>query len=101
MDWLGTSSTSPGSNSQSCGSPVWFGMFASPASASSTVRKKSPRSPDQLYSWVRMRSGTRRGTIGFFIALGAGLVGAAVALNVGWIIVSWRNVGLLVLGLLV
>jgi len=48
-----------------------------------------------------MRSGGRRRTIAFFITLGAGLVGGAVALNVGWIIVSWRNAGLLVLGLLV
>jgi signal transduction histidine kinase len=48
-----------------------------------------------------MRSGGRRRTIAFFIVLGAGLVGGAVALNVGWIIVSWRNAGLLVVGLLV
>ena len=48
-----------------------------------------------------MRSGGRGRTIGFFIVLGAGLVGAVVALNVGWVIVSWRNAGLLVLGLLV
>src|SRR5437667_1274189 len=48
-----------------------------------------------------MRSGGRGRTIGFFIVLGAGLVGAAVALNVGWVIVSWRNAGLLILGLLV
>lgn len=48
-----------------------------------------------------MRSGGRRRTIAFFIVLGAGLVGGVVALNVGWIIVSWRNAGLLVLGILV
>ncbi len=48
-----------------------------------------------------MRSGGRRRTISFFIVLGSGLVGAVVALNVGWVIVSWRNAGLLVLGLLV
>ena len=48
-----------------------------------------------------MRSGGRRRTIAFFITLGVGLVGGAVALNVGWIIVSWRNAGLLVLGVLV
>src|SRR5258708_38961474 len=48
-----------------------------------------------------MRSGGRRKSIAFFIVLGVGLVGGAVALNVGWIIVSWRNAGLLLAGILV
>src|SRR5450759_1027019 len=48
-----------------------------------------------------MRSGGRRKTTAFFIVLGAGLVGGALALNVGWVIVSWRNAGLLLLGVLV
>jgi two-component system, OmpR family, sensor histidine kinase SenX3 len=48
-----------------------------------------------------MRSGGRRKSIAFFIILGAGLVGGAVALNVGWIIISWREAGLLLAGLLV
>ena len=48
-----------------------------------------------------MRSGGRRKSIAFFIILGVGLVGGAVALNVGWIIVSWREAGLLLAGLLV
>jgi two-component system, OmpR family, sensor histidine kinase SenX3 len=48
-----------------------------------------------------MRSGGRRKSIAFFIVLGAVLVGGALALNVGWIIVSWRQAGLLVAGLLV
>ncbi|MGB7220281.1 MAG: HAMP domain-containing sensor histidine kinase [Vicinamibacterales bacterium] len=48
-----------------------------------------------------MRSGGRRRSVAFFIVLGAGLVGGAVALNVGWIIVSWRQAGLLLLGVLV
>jgi len=48
-----------------------------------------------------MKSGGRRKSIAFFIVLGAGLVGGAVALNVGWVIVSWREAGLLLVGLLV
>ena len=48
-----------------------------------------------------MRSGGRRRSIAFFIVLGAVLVGGALALNVGWIIVSWRQAGLLALGILV
>jgi two-component system sensor histidine kinase SenX3 len=48
-----------------------------------------------------MRSGGRRKSIALFIVLGVGLVGGALALNVGWIIISWRNAGLLFAGLLV
>jgi len=48
-----------------------------------------------------MRSGGRRKSIAFFIVLGVCLVTGAVALNVGWIIVNWREAGLLVVGLIV
>lgn len=48
-----------------------------------------------------MRSGGRRRSIAFFTLLGVGLVGGALALYVGWVIVSWRQAGLLLLGLLV
>jgi two-component system sensor histidine kinase SenX3 len=47
-----------------------------------------------------MRISSRRGTIAFFIILGACLVAVAVALNVGWIIVNWRKVAPLVLGVI-
>jgi signal transduction histidine kinase len=47
-----------------------------------------------------MRSGGRRKSVAFII-LGVVLVGGALALNVGWVIVSWRQAGLLVAGLLV
>src|SRR5260221_11506523 len=47
-----------------------------------------------------MRSGGRRRSV-VFIILGAGLVGGALALNVGWVIVSWRQAGLLILGVLI
>jgi signal transduction histidine kinase len=36
----------------------------------------------------------------FFIVLGACLVALAIALNVGWIILNWREVALLVLGII-
>jgi signal transduction histidine kinase len=48
-----------------------------------------------------MTRGGRRTSIVVFIVVGAALAGGALALNVGWIIVSWENVGLLVAGLLV
>src|SRR3954467_9634760 len=38
-----------------------------------------------------MRITSRRGTIVFFLCLGIGLVALAVALNVGWIILNWRE----------
>lgn len=45
-----------------------------------------------------MRITSRAKTIAFFITLGACLVGLAVALNVSWILLSWRKVVPLVLG---
>src|SRR6185369_620618 len=48
-----------------------------------------------------MRSGGRRKSIALFIALGVCLVAGVVALNIGWIIVNWREAGLLVAGLIV
>ncbi|HET9087761.1 MAG TPA: HAMP domain-containing sensor histidine kinase [Acidobacteriaceae bacterium] len=42
----------------------------------------------------------RRGTIAFFITLGACLVALAIGLNVGWVILNWRRVFPLVLGVL-
>lgn len=46
-----------------------------------------------------MRISSRRGTIVFFLCLGAGLVALAVALNVGWIILNWREGVLLFFGI--
>jgi signal transduction histidine kinase len=48
-----------------------------------------------------MTPGGRRKSIVAFIVLGVCLASVALALNVGWIIVSWQNVGLLVVGLIV
>jgi len=43
---------------------------------------------------------SRRKAITFFIALGTCLVALAVALNVGWIILNWRQVAQLVFGVI-
>src|SRR5258705_1725227 len=48
---------------------------------------------------VRGRSGRRR-SVAFFVTLGACLVALAIALNVGWIILNWREVALLVFGII-
>jgi len=42
----------------------------------------------------------RRKSIAFFITLGACLVALAIALYVGWILLNWRQVALLVLGII-
>jgi len=47
---------------------------------------------------MRVR-GRRRKSVAFFITLGACLVALAVALNVGWILLNWAEVALLVLGI--
>jgi two-component system sensor histidine kinase SenX3 len=47
-----------------------------------------------------MALSARRGSIAFFITLGACLVAVAIALNVGWVLLSWREVALLVLGII-
>ena len=48
---------------------------------------------------MRVR-GRRRKSVAFFITLGACLVALAIALNVGWIILNWREVALLVFGII-
>lgn len=46
-----------------------------------------------------MRFSARRKSVYFFITLGSCLVALAIALNVGWILLNWREVALLVLGI--
>ncbi|HVG29450.1 MAG TPA: HAMP domain-containing sensor histidine kinase [Pyrinomonadaceae bacterium] len=46
-----------------------------------------------------MRIGGRRKSVVFFLTLGICLVVIALALNVGWILLNWREVALLVLGI--
>src|ERR671912_2716989 len=47
-----------------------------------------------------MAVSARSGSIAFFITLGACLVAVAIALNVGWILLNWRQVALLVFGII-
>jgi two-component system sensor histidine kinase SenX3 len=47
-----------------------------------------------------MRFSRHRNAIAFFITLGACLVALAIALNVGWVIISLRSIILLVIGIL-
>jgi two-component system sensor histidine kinase SenX3 len=47
-----------------------------------------------------MAVSTRRKSIAFFITLGACLVALAIALNVGWILLNWREVAVLVFGII-
>lgn len=47
-----------------------------------------------------MRVSGRRKSIAFFITFGACLVALAIALNVGWILLNWRQIALLVLGII-
>ncbi|HAF16080.1 MAG TPA: two-component sensor histidine kinase [Blastocatellia bacterium] len=42
----------------------------------------------------------RRKSIAFFITLGACLVALAIALNVGWVLLNWREVAMLVFGII-
>jgi signal transduction histidine kinase len=46
-----------------------------------------------------VRLSTRRKSIVFFIAFGTTLTAIAVALNVGWILLNWRQVALMILGI--
>jgi signal transduction histidine kinase len=47
-----------------------------------------------------MRIGGRRKSVVFFLTLGICLVLLALALNVGWILLNWREVALLVFGII-
>src|SRR5215210_3522817 len=46
-----------------------------------------------------MRIGSRRKSAVFFLVFGVCLVALALALNIGWILLNWREVALLVLGI--
>lgn len=48
---------------------------------------------------TRVQVSSRNTKVVFFVTLGACLVALAVALNVGWIILNWRQVAVLVLGI--
>jgi two-component system, OmpR family, sensor histidine kinase SenX3 len=55
------------------------------------------RSSTTIYSAMRIAS--RGKTIAFFITLGACAVGLAIALNITWIIINWKEVVPMVLGI--
>jgi signal transduction histidine kinase len=46
-----------------------------------------------------MQFSGRRKSVAFFVTLGSCLVALAIALNVGWILLNWREVALLILGI--
>ncbi|MGE3511035.1 MAG: sensor histidine kinase [Vicinamibacterales bacterium] len=48
-----------------------------------------------------MTTGGRRRSIALFIVLGIAVAAGAAALNIGWVLVNWRQAGLLVVGILV
>lgn len=49
---------------------------------------------------IVMRVPGRRRSVAFFITLGACLVVLTVALNVGWVLLNWRQVALLIFGII-
>ena len=48
---------------------------------------------------MRVRA-RRRKSIAFFITLGVSLVVLAIALNVGWIVLNWGEIALLIFGII-
>src|SRR5436853_4218651 len=48
----------------------------------------------------RMRVTSRRKAIAFFITLSSCVIAAAVTLNVSWIVLNWRELGTLILGVI-
>src|SRR5215467_4366840 len=57
------------------------------------------RLPIQSFSKA-MRITSRAKTVAFFITMGSCLVGAALALNVSWMVLNWRRVGWMVAGVI-
>src|SRR5258708_36744853 len=49
---------------------------------------------------VPMRITSRRKAIAFFITLSSCVMAAAITLNVSWIVLNWREVGTLLLGVI-
>jgi two-component system sensor histidine kinase SenX3 len=43
----------------------------------------------------------RQKSVAFFLALGAGLVAVTLLLYVGWVVLNWRDIGLLMLGVII
>ncbi|MGI8732999.1 MAG: sensor histidine kinase [Pyrinomonadaceae bacterium] len=66
---------------------------------SGSPRQRLPISPFPGYNASMPVTGRRKSVI-FFITMGACLVALAVALYVGWILLNWRQVALLILGII-
>lgn len=66
---------------------------------SGSLRQRLPISPFPGYNASMPVTGRRKSVI-FFITMGACLVALAVALYVGWILLNWRQVALLILGII-
>jgi two-component system, OmpR family, sensor histidine kinase SenX3 len=56
--------------------------------------------PHLSFNVAVMRIGSRRKSVVFFFVLGICLVALAMVLNVGWILLNWRQVAMLVLGII-
>lgn len=77
---------------------------SNPQSAICDLKDQNPtaRFPTMLpsHTILAMRFNSHRKSVYFFTALGVCLVALAVALNVGWILLNWREVALLILGVI-
>jgi two-component system sensor histidine kinase SenX3 len=66
----------------------------------SSIHRRDAEEGERLQSVAMRVRPRRRKSVAFFIVLGACLVALAIALNVGWIILNWREVALLVFGII-
>ena len=66
-----------------------------PCASPGPLWRRSPAFPTIGF----MRVSTRNTKVAFFVTLGVCLVALAAALNVGWVILNWRQVAVLVLGI--
>jgi hypothetical protein len=62
--------------------------------------QSSGASPTMLAESGGMNLQTHRKSVYFFTTLGICLVALAIALNVGWILLNWREVALLIFGVI-
>src|SRR5271156_1133064 len=58
-----------------------------------------PSSPARYTFIATMRISGRKRNVVLFIVLGACMLGATVALNVGWIILNWRRLAPMLIGI--
>src|SRR5690606_30607628 len=83
-----------------CAAPAWTARWTSrrlPDRRAVTQRTAARLAPSTILGPMATAQG-RRGAIAFFVTLGVCLVALAVALNVGWIVLNWRQMAPLLLG---